>query len=125
MNKLTVFVLLASLSLSSTYCTIKSKDKKGAEKSSSVPVNLKSMSKDHIAVYKYDGNKQCGMGKLIPLTEMAKELGEIKIFGSTNKSDGLMRTQVCGSIAGTANVYIINKSDLEKAKKLNFMQWTF
>ncbi|MFP5519982.1 MAG: hypothetical protein ACLGGX_08770 [Bdellovibrionia bacterium] len=78
-----------------------------------------------VKVYKADGSLQCGMGKAIPASEMAKELKNIKIYSSENKNDGQMRIQVCGSPTGQANVYEIDRADLEKALALGFREWTF
>lgn len=80
---------------------------------------------DRVRVYKYDGSLQCGMGKAVPLAEMQKELKSIKVYSSANKPDGLMHIQQCGTPTGTANVYEIEKKDLESAKKLGFKLWTF
>ena len=114
--------------LSLSACIVKTKDRTANANDGTPKVavaNLKAVGTDHIAVYKYDGSKQCGMGKPISTADMAKELAGIKIISSTNKSDGMMRTQVCGAGTGAANIYVINKSDLEKAKKLKFLPWTF
>ena len=83
----------------------------------------KKVSSDHSFVYKYDGSQQCGMAKGIETAVMAKELKDIKIFSSVNKNDGMMRTQVCGSSTGMANVYEISTQDLEKAKTYGFLEW--
>lgn len=78
-----------------------------------------------VKVFKYDGTLQCGQGKQISAAEMQKELSGIIVFSSENKSDGLMRTQVCGSPTGKANIYQIDKSSLEAAQKKGFREWTF
>ena len=78
-----------------------------------------------IKVYKADGSLQCGMGKGVSVSEMAKELAGIKIYTSENKSDGMMRIQVCGSPTGQCNVYEIDRADLEKALAKGFREWTF
>lgn len=80
---------------------------------------------NRVKVYKSDGSLQCGMGKVIPLAEMAAQLQGIKVHSSENKNDGKMRIQVCGSPTGQANVYEIDRSDLEKALALGFQEWTF
>lgn len=82
-------------------------------------------STDTVKVYKYDGSLQCGMGKAIAIAEMQKELQGIIVYSNENKSDGLMRTQVCGSPTGKANVYEIDRSQLTEAKKRGFKEWTF
>ena len=80
---------------------------------------------DKIRIYKADGSLQCGMGKAIPLDEMKKELAGITVFSAENKADGLMHMQLCGSATGRCNVYEIDRSDLEKAKKMGFKEWTW
>ncbi len=80
---------------------------------------------ERIRVYKYDGSKQCGQGKVVSPDEMKKQLGEIKTYSQMNITDNLMRTQVCGSDTGRANVYEIEKASLADAKKKGFREWTF
>lgn len=80
---------------------------------------------DRVKVYKSDGTIQCEKTKPIPLETMAKELGGITIFSSENKHDGMMRIQQCGTPTGQANVYEINRSDLEAARKAGFQEWTW
>jgi hypothetical protein len=80
---------------------------------------------EKIKVFKYDGSLQCETGKAISLAEMQKELQGIEVFGSENKSDGLMRIQVCGSPTGRANVYEINKKDLQTVLDKGFRVWTY
>lgn len=77
-----------------------------------------------VKVYKADGTLQCGMGTRISLEAMEKQLKGIKVFSRTNMNDGLMRIQVCGSPTGQSNVYEISRSDLEKALKAGFKEWT-
>ncbi len=80
---------------------------------------------DKVKVYKPDGSLQCGQGKAIPLADMQKELGDIKVYSSFNRNDGLMRIQVCGAPTGHSNVYEIDRKDLEQALKKGFKEWTF
>ena len=91
----------------------------GIEKVSS---SIKDLSK-RVFIYKPDGSLQCGMGSKIELGEMKKELGEITVFSSENKHDGMMRIQVCGQPTGLSNVYEIDQGDLEKAFKQGFKKW--
>ncbi len=77
-----------------------------------------------VRVFKPDGSLQCGMGSKISLEAMEKELKGIKVLNRTNMNDGLMRIQVCGAATGQSNVYEINRSDLEKALKAGFKEWT-
>lgn len=76
-------------------------------------------------VFKYDGSLQCGMGKPIAISEMQKELTGITIYSAENKADNLMHIQMCGSPTGHANVYEIDRTSLEVAKKKGFKEWTF
>lgn len=78
-----------------------------------------------VKVFKYDGSLQCGMGKPIPVSEMQKELAGITVYSAENKPDGLMHIQACGTATGRANVYEIDKTALEAAKKKGFKEWTF
>lgn len=80
---------------------------------------------DRVKVYKADGSLQCGQGKTIPLAEMQKDLGGLKVHSSFNKNDGMMRIQVCGSPTGNCNVYEIDRKNLEAALKKGFKEWTF
>lgn len=80
---------------------------------------------ERVKVYKPDGSLQCGQGKAIPVAEMQKDLKGIKVYSSSNKNDGMMRIQLCGSPTGNANVYEIDRKDLEAALKAGFKEWTF
>ena len=80
---------------------------------------------DRVKVFKYNGSLQCGQGKAIAIIEMQKELKEIVVYSSAEKNDGMMRIQVCGSPTGDANVYEIDRKDLEKAKSFGFKEWSF
>jgi hypothetical protein len=80
---------------------------------------------DRVKVFKADGSLQCGQGKAIAASEMQKDLGDIKVYSSANKNDGMMRIQVCGSPTGNANVYEIDRKNLEAALKKGFKEWTF
>lgn len=81
--------------------------------------------KTKLWIYKYDGSLQCGQGKAISLAEMQKSLATIKVFNSESKVDNLMHVQACGTPTGRANVYEIDISQLEEAKKKGFKEWTF
>lgn len=76
-----------------------------------------------IKVYKPDGSIQCEQGTGIKPDEMQKQLGDIKVFSTENKHDGLIRIQVCGTPTGNCNVYEIADSDFAKAEKLGFKKW--
>lgn len=90
----------------------------------SLPVNELKPS-DRVKVFKPDGSLQCGMGKMIPIEQMQKELKDIQVFSATNKQDGLMHIQACGTPTGQCHVFEVPRSDLEKARKLGFREWTF
>lgn len=96
-------------------------DEKAANPSALTPMTTEL---DRIKVYKYDGSLQCGMGKAIPVETMQKEFKEIKVYSAARLPDGLMHIQQCGTPTGQANVYEIDKKDLEAAKKLGFKLWT-
>lgn len=104
--------------------TTVSTSKAGEASGASAMANT-STPQERIKVYKYDGSLQCGQGKAVPVSEMAKELKGIKIYSSENKQDTLMRTMVCGTPTGQANVYEIDKASLPAAKKAGFKEWTF
>jgi hypothetical protein len=76
-----------------------------------------------VFVYKADGSLQCGQGSRIAPEDMKKELGAIQVFSAENKSDGMMRIQVCGAPTGMVNVYEIDQKNLEAALKLGFKKW--
>ncbi len=82
-------------------------------------------SKERVRVFKYDGSKQCGMAGPTDLAQMQKDLGHIKVYSSENKADNLMHIAMCGSPTGRANVYEIDRKDLEAAKKKGFKEWVF
>lgn len=122
---ISVFILLASLSAcSSKPCKIE--DRKEGPTNMSAEEKSTSNGKDlttRVFVYKADGSLQCGMGKKIDALEMKKELGNIQVFSTANKSDGLMRIQLCGHPTGQNNVFEISAKDLEEALKLGFKKW--
>lgn len=97
---------------------------KTLEKGTAGDPMLKPSQADRVKVYKADGSLQCGQGKAIPVADMQKELGNIQVFSSQNKNDGMMRIQVCGSPTGNSNVYEILRKDLEAAQKKGFKEWT-
>lgn len=83
------------------------------------------LEKKRTFVFKYDGTKQCGMGKKVSLSKMAKQLEGIQVYSSKEKTDGLMRIQVCGAPTGHANVFEISVKDLAEAQKRGFNPWRF
>lgn len=77
-----------------------------------------------VLVYQPDGSLQCGMGKKVAPEAMEKKLlGGIKVFSRDNRSDGLMRIQVCGSPTGMINVFEISETDLQEALKRGFKKF--
>jgi hypothetical protein len=77
-----------------------------------------------VKIYKADGSLQCNMGKRVPILDMKKQLKGITIFSQATLNDGLMRIQVCGAPTGESHVFEIAESDLQRAIKLGFKQWT-
>lgn len=125
----TICILILScliVSCSSTQC--KRKDKVPAmPNDTNVDQNLQ-ISQDGskpktVFVSKNDGSLQCGVGQNIPPEEMAKELGDIKVYSLANKHDGMMHIQVCGSSTGQVNIFEIAESDLKKAINKGFKPW--
>ena len=78
---------------------------------------------ERVKVYKPDGTLQCAQGKKIPLDEMVKQLGDIKVYNSFSDNDGMMRIQLCGSPTGNSNVYEIDRENLKRAVSLGFKEW--
>lgn len=76
-----------------------------------------------VKVSKANGSLQCGMGKIISLDEMQKDLGVIQVFKAEVRNDGLMRIQVCGSPTGDHNVFEIAFTDLQAALNAGFKEW--
>lgn len=113
------------LGCTSGNCRSQRESKMDDKKQDEVISQISANSQARIKVYKYDGSLQCGMGKAIPLAEMQKSLAGITVHSAENKPDGLMHTQVCGSPTGRANVFEIDKTSLEAAKKKGFKEWTF
>ena len=92
------------------------------------PVAAKKSEKEEettVWVYKYDGSLQCNIARAKSLKVMAKQLAGIPILAQEKRHDGLMHITVCGSPTGKANVYKINKEDLEKAQAVDFKVWSF
>jgi hypothetical protein len=76
-----------------------------------------------VKVFKYDGSLQCGEGASVTLLQMQKDLKSIQVFSSENKADGLMHISQCGTPTGRANVYEIERENLERAKLNGFKEW--
>lgn len=123
-KKLILSVLLSALMACSSHpCKIEERTDivmTGNEKVSSAKKDLT----QRAFVYKADGSLQCGQGEKADIASMRKELGNIEVYSSENKHDGMMRIQVCGAPTGNSHVFEINKSDLEAALKLGFKKWT-
>lgn len=116
-----VLVLLAAGCANQT-CRQPLRDYKSGQKNEAkIPVTKEKQ----VYVYKYDGSVQCDSAKGITLEDMQKQLGEIEVYKSEKRSDGLMHLQVCGSRTGKANVFLISIDDLEEAKKRQFKVWDF
>ena len=122
MKKLLLLVL-ASAGLSLVACSHANCGAQRTEKKSGVAMD-KSSSSDRVKVFKADGSLQCGQGKKIALADMQNDLKDIKVYSAENKNDGLMHIQLCGTPTGNANVYEIDRKDLDAALKLGFKEWT-
>lgn len=117
-----VLVVLFLAACSSQPCKIEERSDirmTGSEKTSSQQKDLS----QRVFVYKPDGSLQCGQGSKVTIEDMKKQLGAIKVFSAENKSDGMMRIQVCGAPTGMCNVYEIDQKDQEAALKLGFKKW--
>jgi hypothetical protein len=81
---------------------------------------------DLVAVYKYDGSRQCAPNSGFELNEMAAQLkGKgIPVYSSTKATDGRMYPSVCGAGTGRINIYEIDPLHLESAKKLGFQLYS-
>lgn len=97
--------------------------------SAEVKKNLKDKATElgsgRIFVYKYDGSLQCQAGKGRALSDMEKELKELRVYSKQKKSDNLMRMTLCGAPTGVANLYEISAADEQKASNYGFKLWTF
>jgi hypothetical protein len=78
---------------------------------------------DRVFVYKPDGSLQCGMAKGTVPEEMEKELSGIQVFSRSNRPDGKMHIQVCGSPTGRVNVYEIPSSSFKEVEKRGFKKF--
>lgn len=65
------------------------------------------------------------MGEAKPFNVMMGDLKDIKVYSAQSLNDGLMHIQQCGTPTGKANVYEIDRNELDKAKKLGFKEWLF
>ena len=122
-KKITIALTLFLVSCASSNCILKS-DKKSTLNKKLRDAFTPEDNKDRVFVYKFDGGKQCGLGRVLLLKEMAKEFKGIKIHSSHKKNDGLLRVQVCGAPTGNANIYEVDKVNLEKVKKLGYKVWS-
>lgn len=122
-----LFVFLALTACSNANCRAQHEEKRQQAatrlKEGGDPLNKTSVA-DRVRVYKPDGSLQCGQGKAIPVEEMQKELAGLTIHSADNRPDGLMHPQACGFPTGRANVYEIDRKDLETAIKKGFKEWT-
>lgn len=78
---------------------------------------------DRVRVFKPNGSLQCGQGKSVDATIMAKDLKDIQIYKTSVENDGKIRIQMCGAPTGNVNVYEIDKTNLESALSLGFSEW--
>ncbi|MEZ0392579.1 MAG: hypothetical protein ACAH59_10200 [Pseudobdellovibrionaceae bacterium] len=125
MKKWILTLTLILLGCTSGNCRSQKEQKVDEKKINEAAAQISSNSQSRVKVYKYDGSQQCGMGKSVSLSEMQKELAGLAVYSADNRPDGLMHIQVCGSPTGRANVYEIDATSLEAAKKKGFKEWTF
>lgn len=80
-----------------------------------------------IWVYKYDKSKQCSSTAGVSIESMLNEfkIMDVKVYESQKKYDGLLRIQACGAFTGLANMFLIQKTDLDKVASRGFQQWDF
>ncbi len=97
---------------------------KSSEALNTAAVKAATGAMSRVKIFKYDGSLQCGQGAKVALADMQKDLGTIQVFSSENKPDNLMHIQACGTPTGHANVFEIERSDLDAAKKKGFREWT-
>ena len=76
-----------------------------------------------VEVYKYDGSLKC-MGGGTDVDSMAQELtaNQVPVLAAYKDTDGYYHGEACGMGTGIINVYEINRSKLEIALKLGFME---
>jgi len=74
------------------------------------------ISADTVKIFRYDGSLQCGMGQVVSLEEMARELAaaNIKVLSSEKRVVSGLIIALCGAPTGMANVYEIAKDDLPR-----------
>ena len=74
------------------------------------------ISADTVKIFRYDGSLQCGMGQVVSLDEMARELAaaNIKVLSSEKRVVSGLIIALCGAPTGMANVYEIAKDDLPR-----------
>lgn len=125
MKKWILVLTLFTLGCASGNCRSNRETKVDEKKQGEIVNQISNNAQARVKVFKYDGSLQCGQGKAIPVAEMQKELAGITVYSAVNKPDGLMHIQLCGSPTGRANVYEIDKTSLEAAKKKGFKEWTF
>lgn len=129
MNKQMKISLLAGLFVltgcASGSCKNMQNKNRNSESEIAMENKLNQQLSQKVRVFQYDGTKQCGEGKEISLVDMAKQLGDIKVYSSKKINDGKMRIQMCGAENGMANVYEIDRNDLSKAIEKGFREWTF
>lgn len=112
-----VVLVITAVGCASTYCRPKQEVQTSADLEFD---DSEAISHERVFVFKPDGSLQCGMGQAIDMERMKDQLGDIEVFSSDNRHDGLMRAQVCGQATGQVNIYEIRKSDQPKAESLGF-----
>ena len=78
-------------------------------------------SSSYIKVYKYDGSVQCGYaGDELDTMGLELKNAGIDVVCSQKGHDGLMRAAVCGTGTGKLNIYVIERTNLSRAKSIGF-----
>ena len=90
------------------------------------------ISADTVKIFRYDGSLQCGMGQVVSLDEMARELAaaNIKVLSSEKRVVSGLIIALCGAPTGMANGYEIARYDIPRIPAgpqgvKSFKPWVF
>ena len=73
-----------------------------------------------VSVYKPDGSVQCSAKAGRSLDEMEKELADLRVTDRRKQSDGKIHASACNLATGMINVFVIPKTELERAIQRGF-----
>ena len=81
-------------------------------------------SAESVWIKRTDGGVSCEQDKAQSVEKGKEELTRagIQVQDSRKASDGKMHAQMCGAPTGSENRYLVNRSELEKAKALGFSE---